>query len=117
MCKCRRAVCPAGRGAACVEAGPLELICGTVCVQSCQGCAGGSPQKQLSLALRGLRECPGAAGRGPVQGQGAPQPRLGFERKGREAGMDCRLLLLQCRKAATGESHVRGRHAGCPCRL
>ena len=48
-----------------------------------------------------------------MQGEGALQPTLGLERKGREAGVGCRLALLQCRKAPTAERHTRQRQAGC----
>lgn len=73
----------------------------------------GSPKRQFSRALLGLRHCPGLAGREHMQGEGAQQPMWGFERKGRGAGVGCRFVLLQCGKIPTGERHIRQRQAGC----
>lgn len=75
------------------------------------GRAGGCPQRQLGLALLGLRDCPGPAGGEHGQGEEALQPTLGLERENAEAGVGGRLVLLN------GERHGRQRQAGCPPRL
>ena len=82
--------------------GPWSSVAGACVARAAR--AVGSPERQLSLALVGLRECPGPAGRGHVQGEGTPGPRLGFERKGGEAGVGCRLVLLQWRKTHEAEA-------------
>lgn len=55
----------------------------------------GSPQKQLSLVLQGLRDHHSPVGGVHMQGEGVLQPTQGFERKHREAGVGYRPVLLQ----------------------
>lgn len=55
----------------------------------------GSPQRQLSLVLQGLRDHHSPVGGVHMQGEGVLQPTQGFERKHREAGVGYRPVLLQ----------------------
>lgn len=68
VCKRPRAACPAGRGAACVEAGPLELSRGSVCGQSCQGC--GVSRKAAQPGSGGAERVPWPGWQGPRAGRG-----------------------------------------------
>lgn len=62
------------------------------------GRAGGSPQRQLSLALLGLRACPGPAGGDQVQSEGALQSTLGLQTQTERQVLDAGLFYCSAGK-------------------